>query len=312
VALGGTRPTLVSLPPDARSSGRRLALADWIASPQNPLTARVLVNRLWQHHFGRGLVRSPNNFGLQGDPPTHPELLDWLAAELIRQGWRLKPLHRLIMTSQAYRMSARGSPAGLAADPVNNLFWRFDPRRLTAEEVRDSILAVSGTLNRKLYGPGVYPEIPKEVLAGQSMPGKGWGKSPPEEQGRRSVYIHVKRSLLYPLLESYDVAETDRSTPVRFATTQPTQALGLLNSDLLNRQAAAFAERLGREAGARVDEQVRLALHLVLSRQPSLQEVRRGTSLIEALRSGDRTTADEALRYFCLVALNLNEFLYLD
>jgi hypothetical protein len=294
-------------------------LADWIASKDNPLTARVMANRLWQHHFGRGLVRSPNNFGLQGDRPTHPELLDWLASELVAspgcqpgEGWRLKPLHRLILTSNAYRMSSRGNPAGLAADPANDLFGRFDMRRLTAEEVRDSVLVLAGRLNPKMYGPGVYPELPREVLATESMPGHGWGKSPPAEQGRRSVYVHVKRSLLLPILESFDVAETDRTSPVRFATTQPTQALGLLNGAFLNRQAAAFAGRLRREAGPDVTRQVRLALRLATAREPREDEVRRGVGLIEALRKKEGVTADRALAYFGLVVLNLNEFVYLD
>src|SRR6516164_9149859 len=129
-----------------------------------------MANRVWQYHFGRGLVRSPSNFGLHGDRPTHPELLDYLAAELVACGWRLKPLHRLIVTSNAYRMSSRAQPKALAADVANDLLWRFDMRRLTAEEVRDSVLAVSGTLNRRMFGPGVYPELPREVLATQSMP----------------------------------------------------------------------------------------------------------------------------------------------
>src|SRR5262249_9048782 len=152
----------------ARTSGRRRVLADWIASPENPLTARVMANRVWQYHFGRGIVRSASNFGLHGDRPTHPELLDWLAAEFVPRGWRLKALHRLILTSNAYRMSSHGDAAKLAADPANDLFWRFDMRRLAAEEIRDSILAVSGSLNLKMFGPGVYVDIPAEVLAGQS------------------------------------------------------------------------------------------------------------------------------------------------
>jgi hypothetical protein len=311
--LGAPPPVIPAPPPPgARTTGRRLALADWLASPDNPLTARVMVNRLWQSHFGRGIVRSPNNFGLQGDKPTHPELLDWLAAEFVAQDWRPKPLHRLILTSNAYRMSSRANPAGLAADPANDLFWRFDMRRLTAEEVRDSILAVSGTLNRKMDGPGVYPEIPREVLAGQSRPGDGWGKSPPEEQARRSVYVHVKRSLLLPILDSFDLAETDRTTPVRFTTTQPTQALGLLNSAFLNRQAAALAGRLQREAGDDVREQVRLALNLATARPPTDAEVRRGVDLIDTLENEDGAPADAALRSYCLLVLNLNEFVYLD
>ncbi len=305
-------PVIPPPPPGAGSSGRRLVLANWIASRDNPLTARVLANRLWQFHFGRGIVRSSNDFGTKGDAPTHPELLDWLATELSDQGWRLKPLHRLIMTSRAYQMSSRGNAAGLKADPLNNLFWRFDMRRLSAEEIRDSILAVNGTLNLKMFGPGIYPEIPPEVLAGQSAPGQGWGKSSPEEQARRSIYIHIKRSLLPPIIADFDPPETDRTTPARFATTQPTQALILLNGDFLGKQAGLFADRLRREAGADVEQQVRLALRLVTARPPSLAEVRRGVELIAKLQAEDGVAADVALKYFALVALNLNEFVYLD
>jgi hypothetical protein len=306
------KPVFPSMPASAKTSGRRLVLANWIASKDNPLTARVMVNRIWQYHFGRGIVRTPNDFGLQGTRPTHPELLDWLATELLAQGWRMKSLHRLIVTSQVYRMSSRGNPKALAADPANDLFWRFDMRRLSAEEVRDSILAVTASLNLKMYGPGIFPEIPKEVLAGQSMPGRGWGKSPPQEQNRRSVYIHVKRSLLMPILEIFDLAEPDRSTPVRFTTTQPTQALAMLNGDFLNKQAAIFTQRLGREAGKDVEKQVRRALYLATSRQPGAQEVQRGLDLIEALQKEDGATAEQALNCFCLMVLNLNEFIYLD
>src|SRR5262249_55852212 len=191
------KPLLPEPPPGAQSSGRRRVLADRIASPDNVLTSRVIVNRLWQHHFGRGIVRSPNDFGMQGMRPTHPELLDWLASEFVDKGWRMKALHRLILNSSAYQMSSRGNPEALKLDPMNDLFWRFDMRRLTGEEIRDSILAVSGNLDLKMFGPGIYPEIPEEVLQGQSMPGRGWKrKAPAEEQNRRSVYVHVKRSLL--------------------------------------------------------------------------------------------------------------------
>jgi hypothetical protein len=307
--------TIPTLPPPragARTSGRRTVLAEWLTSPENPLTARVMVNRLWQHHFGRGIVRTPSNFGLQGDRPTHPELLDWLAAEFVTQGWRLKPLHRLIVTSNAYRMTSAGNAEAHAADPMNDLFWRFDMRRLTAEEIRDTILSVSRKLNSRMHGPGVYVEIPPEVLAGQSNPGYGWGKSSPEEQNRRSIYIHVKRSLLTPILESFDVPETDRPAPVRFSTTQPTQALAMLNSDFLNRQAAILATRLAADAGKDVAAQVRLALRLATQRPPEEAEVRRGVSLIEALQTKDGASADAALRCFCLMVLNLNEFIYLD
>jgi hypothetical protein len=309
--LGAPAPVITS-PPGGRTTGRRRALADWIASPDNPLAARVLVNRIWQHHFGRGIVRTPNDFGLQGERPTHPELLDWLAGEFLRHGWQMKPLHRLIVTSNSYRMSSHGRADALARDPTNDLFWRFDMRRLSAEEVRDSILALSGVLSTKMYGPSVYPALPREVLETQSMPGKGWAKSPPEEQHRRSTYVHVKRSLLTPLLEVFDMAETDRSTPVRFTTTQATQALALLNSAFLHEQAGKFAARLQREAGAEVEKQVRLGLYLATARTPSASEIQRGVTFINTLRTRDGIPADGALRSFCLLVLNLDEFVYLD
>ena len=302
----------IAPPKHGRSSGRRLAFARWIADERNPLTARVMVNRVWQHHFGRGIVRSSNNFGQLGDRPTHPELLNWLASEFVRRGWRLKEMHRLIMLSSAYQMSSRGNAAALARDPQNNLFWRFDMRRLSAEEVRDSILAVNGRLNLKMGGPGFYPTISQEVLAGQSRPGDGWGKSSPEEQARRAIYIHVKRSLITPILETFDFADTDATCPVRFATTQATQALGMLNGEFINDEAKAFAARLQREAGPRLEDQVRLAFRLAMAREPSPAELDRALRLMRRLQSEDRLSGDESLAQFCLVVLNLNEFFYLD
>jgi hypothetical protein len=184
-------------------------------------------------------------------------------------------------------------------------------RRLTGEEIRDSILAVDGSLNQSLYGPSVFPEIPKEVLAGQSMPGNGWRTSPLDQQNRRSIYVHQKRSLRLPILESFDAAESDRSTAVRFASTQPTQALGTLNSTFMQKQAGLLAERLKREAGAETSAQVTLALQLVTQRPARNEEVLRGVRLIEILIK-DGESPDDALKRFCLVALNLNEFVYLD
>ena len=305
-------PEIEAATDDAESAGRRRVLADWIASPENMLTARVMANRIWQHHFGRGLVRSPNNFGQLGEAPTHPELLDWLAAEFVRLGWRMKPLHKLIVMSSAYQMSSGGDAAALAADPRNDLFWRFDMRRLSAEEIRDSIHAVNGRLNLEMYGPGFYPEISEEVLAGQSMPGSGWGKSSAEERARRSIYIHVKRSLLTPILVNFDLPEPDISCEARFVTTQPSQALGMLNGEFVNEQAKHLADRLRREAGDDPAEQVALAIRLALCREPEAADVERGLRLIETLRQDHGVSADEALDYYCLMVLNLNEFVYLD
>jgi hypothetical protein len=271
-----------------------------------------MANRIWQQHFGRGIVRSPNNFGSIGDRPTHPELLDWLASEFIQRGWRLKSMHKLLMLSSAYQMSSRGNAHVLARDPQNDLFWRFDMRRLSAEEIRDSVLAVNGRLNLKMGGPGFYPTISRDVLAGQSKPGDGWGKSTPEEQARRAIYIHIKRSLITPILETFDAADTDSSCPVRFATTQATQALAMLNGEFLNEQAEALAARLIKEAGPTAYDRVRLALRLATSREPESAEVQRGVGLIERLQREDRLSPSDALAQFCLLVYNLNEFVYLD
>jgi hypothetical protein len=306
------KPSIPKREPDAWSSGRRLVLANWIGSEDNLLTARVIANRVWQYHFGRGIVRSANNFGQLGDPPTHPLLLDWLAKRFIENGWKLKPLHKQIMMSNAYRMSSQGNEAALAKDPANNLFWRFDMRRLSAEEIRDSIHAVTGVLNPKMFGPGMYPTISKEVLAGQSQPGKGWGKSSAEEQARRSIYIHVKRSLVTPLLEDFDGADTDNSCPVRFSTTQPTQALAMINGDFANAQAAVFADRLRKEAGNNPADQITRAIRLTTSRQATKEDIKRGQNLIQKLKQEHGLNNEDALKYYCLFALNTNEFFYLD
>ncbi|MEX0939621.1 MAG: PSD1 and planctomycete cytochrome C domain-containing protein [Pirellulales bacterium] len=310
--LFGAPPPEIVPPATGRSSGRRLALANWVASPDNMLTSRVMVNRVWQHHFGRGIVDSPNNFGQIGTPPTHPELLDWLALHFVDSGWRLKPLHKLIMMSSAYQMSSQPSDEALARDADNALFSRFNMRRLTAEEIRDSIHMVTGRLNRAMYGPGIFPDISDEVKAGQSRPGDGWGRSSPEEQARRSVYIHVKRSLITPILASFDFPETDSSCEARFATTQPTQALGMLNGSFVNKQAAQFADRLRSEAGEELRDQVTLALRLTLCRAPDEASIDRGIELIDSLRREHELPEEKALDYYCLVVLNLNEFVYLD
>ena len=296
----------------ARTSNRRLALANWLADPANPLTARVMMNRVWQYHFGRGIVRSTNNFGYQGVAPTHPELLDWLAADFIDGGWKLKRMHRQIMLSSAYRMSSAADKKGLQKDPTNNLFWRFDMRRLEAEEIRDSVLAVNGSLNPKMYGPSIYPVIPREVLHGQSRPGADWGNSSPQERARRSIYIHIKRSLVVPMIAAFDGPDPDATCPVRFVTTQPTQALGMLNSDYFNEQARVFAGFLRSRVPGDLPGQVRLALSRALQRIPTEEEVQRGVKLTGMLQQHEGVDASKALDLYCLMVLNLNEFIYLD
>lgn len=298
---------------DAKSSGRRLALAQWMVDPNNPLTARVIANRVWQHHFGRGIVASSSDFGKLGDLPTHPELLDFLAAELVRKGWSLKALHRLILTSRSYRLASAPNTDNLAVDPQNLKHWRFDMRRLTAEELRDSVLALSGKLNLKTGGPWVYPPLPAEVLATASRPGKGWPVSQdPAEHFRRSIYVHVKRNLSHQMLADFDQAQTDSACAVRFATTVPTQALAMLNSEFTNRQADLFADRLRAGSAKSTREQISTALELALQRPASEDEIAHCESLLTTLKNEHGLNDGQALDRLALVVLNLNEFLYLD
>lgn len=303
---------LLASNPNGDSCGRRTAFAKWLVNPENPLTARVIVNRIWQYHFGRGIVRTPSNFGFQGAKPTHPELLDWLASTFVQSGWRLKPFHKRIMMSSTYQMSTQSNPKAYAKDPENDLFWRFDMRRLQAEEIRDSILVANGSLNRQMGGRSIYVTIPDAVLAGQSVPGSGWGNSPPDQQCRRSIYIFVKRSLITPIIASFDGPETDLSCPLRFATTQPTQALGMINSAFIHHEAEVFAKNVIAKVGTYPDRQVRFALWQVLQREPTAKEIQRGLHLIGRMQSQHQRSPEEALKYFCVVALNLNEFIYLE
>ncbi|MFO0927256.1 MAG: PSD1 and planctomycete cytochrome C domain-containing protein [Gemmataceae bacterium] len=297
----------------ARSSGRRTALAEWITARANPLPARVLANRLWQYHFGRGIVGSSSDFGKLGELPSHPDLLDGLASELHAGDWAAPGACTGCWSPPASTGSRRSRrPPGWRRMPANNHYWRYPMRRLTAEEVRDSMLAVSGALQRRMAGEGVYPTIPAAVLAGQSVPGAGWGKSPPAEQARRSVYVHVKRSLVVPILQSHDQADTDNSCAVRYTTTVPTQALGMLNGEFTHEQAAALAERIGREAPDDLSAQVRRAVRLTTGRPPRADEVRHDVAFVEATQAENRLDRPAALRMYCLLLLNANEFVYLD
>ncbi len=303
--LGLPAPTFAQRPPDALTTGRRRVLADWIASPQNPLTARVMMNRLWQHHFGTGIVPTPDDFGRTGLAPNNQPLLDFLAADFVAGGWTLKRMHREIMTSRAYRMSSVSRNAkALAVDEGNALLWRQNLRRVEAEVIRDTMLAVSGTLNPKQGGPSVFPTLPKAVHGTQDTAGKGWTDSPPDEQNRRSVYLVVKRALKIPLLESLDFANSASPSGTRPITTTAPQALMLLNDAFVHAQAAALADRVAREAGEQPDAQVTRAFHLVLQRAPTESEM-------QAVR---KLFADQppraALESFCRGLLNANETIY--
>jgi hypothetical protein len=294
------------LAPDEHTSRRRLTLARWITSADNPLTARVIVNRVWQWHFGEGLVRTANDFGTRGARPTHPELLDWLAGWFVREGWSLKKLHRLILASNTYRMSSLADPNYRKIDPENRLHWRFPYRRLEAEVIRDGVLAVSGRLNSRMFGPGVRPPIPPAAIESHSDPKTVWPPSPEAEAARRTVYVHVKRSLLVPLLEALDVCDTARSAAARRVTTVAPQALMLFNGTFVNEQARHLADRLRREAGADQAAQVERAYRLVLCRPPTAYEK---TTLLAFLK---RQPARDGLAQACRALLNLNEFVYPD
>lgn len=317
--LGFAAPAIPSPAKGARSSGRRTVLANWIASPENPATSRVMVNRIWQGHFGRGIVASSSDFGKFGTGPSHPELLDWLASEFIDRGWRIKSLHKLIMMSSTFQQSAKATPEVLRIDPGNMLFGRFSMRRSTAEEVRDSVLAVSGQLKLAVGGPSVYPKISDEVLHGQSVPGQNWnidkggGYDPknPTAGNRRSIYAHVKRSLQVPVLIQHDQADADNSCPVRFTTTVPTQALGMLNGEFTNTAATAMASRLLNEADD-LTKCVQQAIRLTTGRMPSDSEVQKDLAFVAELKQKSKLTDNAAFVQYCLLLLNANEFVYLD
>ena len=309
------RPPVATIPAEykiQRSSGRRRVLAEWITSKDNPTTARVMMNRVWQHHFGRGIVRTTSDFGFQGSKPTHPKLLDWLATEFMARDWNLKAMHKFLMTSDAYKRSSAPNDEAFVKDPLNNRLWRFDMRRLTAEEVRDSVLAARGNLNFKMGGPSITPPLPQMVLATASRPGAGWGKSSPEESNRRSVYVKVKRSMHMPILINHDQADTDSSCPVRFVTTVPTQSLNMFNGKFMNDSAKTFARRLQAEAGDEPAEQVAHAFNIIFSRSPSKNEIDAGLAMLDDMSKSANLSKEVALERFALLALNLNEFIYLD
>ena len=312
-------------PTGATSTGRRRQLAGWIGDRRNPLTARVIANRIWQHHFGAGLVPTPDDFGWTGLPPSHPELLDHLASELMNRGWSLKALHRQILTSAAYRRSSHAASAeARRIDEGNRLLWRQNLRRLEAEAIRDSVLAISGRLNPARGGPSVFPTLPHEVHTTQDSAGKGWQDSPRTEQDRRSVYLVVKRALRVPLLECFDGATGTVPTGRRPSTTVAPQALMLLNDPWMQDQAEAFADRIAREAGPDRDARITRAFALALQRPPSRSERRAARSLMEDLPnpalpvSGHRIPGHDptgspsdraALTRLCRGLLNVNEVL---
>ena len=303
VVTYGNPPT--ELPaPTPHTSGRRLALAEWLVSKDNPMTARVAVNRLWSHHFGTGIVASLDNFGKMGETPTNPELLDWLAVEFRERGWSMKQMHRLIMTSETYKMAsqvseAEGLTANTAKDPEDKLLWHYPVQRLDAESIRDSILVASGGINLQMDGPPVFPVLPQEIL--RSMTNGIWKqKDDGPAVWRRSVYIYRKRGLPMPMLDVFDLPNQNISCGARNVTTVPTQALTLMNNEFVLNQAQLFANRLQEAAPRDSGKQIDLAYQIALSRAPQPEEKRLASDFLREHTLGD----------FANVMLNLNEFLY--
>jgi hypothetical protein len=291
--------------PTASTSGRRTVLANWIASADNPFTARVAVNRIWQQHFGRGLVASSADFGATGETPTHPELLDWLATELVAQKWSLKHIHRLIVTSATYRQASRGNESAAKADPENKLLWQMPRKRLDGETLRDAMLAVSGQLNPKAGGPGVYPDLPAELREVH----KSWKPSADAaERNRRSIYVAVKRNLRYPFFSLFDSPDRCETCSRRFVTTTAPQSLALMNDSIVLDFAASLAKRVTKQAGSDADKAIDTAFTLALGRSPTTEEQAAAKSFL-ARHNG---SFPDAVTDLCHSLLNLNEFLYID
>ena len=335
-----SRPTEASVPSaaDMRSSGRRSSLAKWLTTPDHPLTARVIVNRLWLHHFGEGIVRTPNDFGAMGDAPTHPELLDWLATELTERGWKLKSIHRLIITSATYRQSSLVDARhplharAINLDPANKFLWHTRRTRLEGEAIRDAALQVSGQLNRRMHGPSARPELPQGISSYAWQPDQKV-----EDRQRRSIYVLAKRNLRYPLMDAFDLPDMHNSCARRSTTTTAPQALLLLNGEFAHQQAEYWALRLAERH--KFDEAGLICQAFVegFGRQPTIDEIasaqaflrEQAASLAAVGKTGDAKSDSNvamsgdspselsaarlaALSDFCQMLLNSNEFLFVD
>ena len=300
VATYGNPPTEIPRA-NGRTSGRRLALAQWLTSTENPLTARVWVNRVWHHHFGRGIVATLDNFGRVGDAPTHPQLLDWLAVEFMNQGWSTKQMHRLIMTSEAYMMaSAYTNENNLVNDLENHLLWRYRPQRLEAEAVRDVIMATSGGIDLTVGGPPIFPYIPQEILNTAQAYGRWDNQLDGPDVWRRSLYVYRRRTLSFPFFETFDLPDQNITTAARNTSTVAPQALTLLNNPFVLGQAELFAREVEERAGYDIARQVDLAYRTGLTRPPTEAEAAIGRQLVE----------DGSLVALTHVIFNLSEFLY--
>jgi len=289
------------------SIGRRSALANWLASGDNPLTARVMANRIWQFRMGTGIVRTPNDYGVMGDKPSNRELLDWLAAEFYEKGWSVKTMDRLLVTSSVYQQSAQPDKERDAIDPDNRMYWRMNRKRMDGETLRDAILAATGTLNPALGGRPVRipiePEVYNLIFTEHERDGL-WPVNPDKSvQDRRSIYLYNKRSVRLPLLTSFDQPDDITSCPVRPVSTHPLQALSLMNSDFMQEQSQAFAERLTKQCKTDRTCAVNTAWELTMSRTPTPAEQKLSKTFF---------SAGGSLTEMCLALLNRNEFLYVQ
>lgn len=302
------KPAKVEAKPN--STGRRTALANWLASETNPLSTRVIVNRVWHYHFGRGLVGTPSDFGVMGERPSHRELLDWLTAKFTGEDqWSLKKLHKRILMSRTYQQSSLHRQEAAAVDPDNKLLWHFQRRRLEGEAVRDSMLAVSGLLNTKMGGPGVFPPLPD----GATVKGYALWKTTPEaaDANRRSVYVFVRRNLRYPMFQSFDMPDTHESCARRQETVTPDQALELLNGRLIQEWAAAFAQRVANDQGLDNRAKAERALKLAFQRPISAKETEMAMAFL-AKQEKSAGSPGAALEDLCHSLLSSNEFLYIQ
>ncbi|MCE9529402.1 MAG: DUF1553 domain-containing protein, partial [Planctomycetales bacterium] len=315
--------TPISSASGSKTSHRRLAFANWLTNPQHPLTSRIAVNRLWQNHFGEALVRSPNNFGFKGELPTHPELLDYLASELKEGNWEMKRLHRKLVCSATYRQASI-HPKEMEyreTDVANTLWWKANRRRLDAESLRDTILASSGQLNLQAGGPGFLPHLNSEALEGLSTKDKAWQSSPPDQQARRSIYIFSKRSLLLPLLTTFDFADTTQPCGQRDINIVAPQALALLNNEFTHQASEKLAKAIIASGCGRLgsDTHAELAWMRVLGREPTGPErVAISSYLHDERRRYEENGIEEqrikelVLMSVCHVLLNTNELIYVD
>jgi len=325
-------PAKIVPPEDVQSSGRRTALANWLTDPANPLPARVMVNRIWHYHFGQGIVGSPSDFGIMGERPSNPQLLDYLASVFVENGWSIKDMHRMIMLSSAYQQSSANQAAAAKVDPDDKLVWRFARRRLEGEVIRDSMLFAGGELNLKMGGPGIFAPLPPGV----SMPRSNYlnwkTEKDPAETNRRSVYVFVKRNLRYPMFETFDFPDTHEPCPRRNATVTPTQPLALMNDELVMEWSRVLASRVLDDSGLSPEQQIERAYRLAFSRAPKPEESKailvfldqQSGLIAERLAKSDKVPMPDAVPQgmsparaaalvdVCHALLNSNEFVYMN